>query len=234
MKKTIILLLTLFYLNVAQAQDAQLLDNDWYIEKVEIAGVEIVPPAVNCSKYGRVYFENENFSTENACCETGCSSNIAYGANDEFELSGKIPCLIDTGCSNEEWNFFTQHNGVYFAADNISFYNPYSYEITDNGDDLALVVTNGIGNKAYYGNVLLNTSNFEEFSVNVYPNPVTTDLHIKSVEPIKSIKVYTINGKQILQTLKTRSVDVSKLQTGFYFIEIVSQKGKLIKKFIKK
>jgi len=147
MKNSITFIVVFFCSSIAIAQDMQLIENDWYIEKVEIAGEEIMPPDSNCSKFGRVYFENENFSTEDSCCQTGCSSEIVYQANNIFELSVKIPCLLDKVCSSEEWNFFTNHNGVYFTSDNISFFNPYNYEITENGDDLALAITNGIGTK---------------------------------------------------------------------------------------
>ncbi len=234
MKNSITLIVSIFWLSIAIAQDAQLFENDWYIEKVEKAGEEIVPPDSNCSKYGRVYFENEDFSTEDACCETGCTSNIIYQGNNMFELSGKIPCLLDTGCSDEQWNFFAQHNGIYFGEPTIGFYNPYEYQITNDGDSLALVVTNGIGDKAYYNNVLLSTQIFQDLKISIYPNPVKDRLVIESQVPIEHLQVYSINGREVLrESVDIESVNVSKLPSGIYFMSIDTQEGTLIKKFIK-
>lgn len=118
-------LFILFNIGLLQAQQEVLQENDWYIEKVEISDEEVFPPDFNCSKLGRVYFENENFSTEDPCCETGCSSSIVYQGNNIFDLSGEISCLLDKGCTQDQWDFFTSHNGIYFDSATPTFYNPY-------------------------------------------------------------------------------------------------------------
>ncbi|EDM43328.1 hypothetical protein SCB49_01197 [unidentified eubacterium SCB49] len=234
MKRVITLIVAFFCLSLVCAQEIQLQENDWYIDKLLINDTEVYPPDVNCSYYGMVYFEDMDFSIANLCCDTGSFSSLNYLPNNVFELFGDIGFLSDSGCSDEEWNFFTQHNGIYFAPDNISFFNPYTYEVINNGDDLALVVTNGIGDKAYYNSVLLSAQSFQVPQISVYPNPVKEELRITSLKPVNGIHVYGINGQKLISITKSIALlDVSKLPAGVYFIEIETIDGSVVKKIVK-
>jgi hypothetical protein len=74
----------------------------------------------------------------------------------------------------------------------------------------------------------------------LYPNPVKDIVNIDTKESIsvKSINVYNNLG-QLIQTVvnpnfgSSFALDVSKLQSGYYFIYIISEKGKTTAKFIK-
>ncbi len=73
----------------------------------------------------------------------------------------------------------------------------------------------------------------------VYPNPVESVLNITSKENIEvsSINIYNTLGQLVLVTpnaQNTKSVDVSSLTSGNYFIKINSDKGTSNIKFIKK
>ena len=75
--------------------------------------------------------------------------------------------------------------------------------------------------------------------INVYPNPASTYVQVESKKyKIKSIEVYDIYGRHNLtfqgfETLERFDVDISTLQKGIYFIKIQTDKGTLVKKFVK-
>ena len=73
--------------------------------------------------------------------------------------------------------------------------------------------------------------------VSIYPNPVETELTIKTSANVinKIATVFDINGKRVLsQKLDSNTINVSNLTGGVYFLRLESE-GKIIKrKFIKK
>lgn len=85
----------------------------------------------------------------------------------------------------------------------------------------------------------LNTKDFEFTNYfNLYPNPVKDNLSIvaKSDIEISSISIYNALGQQVLvvtNAQNTKSVDVSNLPSGNYFVKINSDKGSSNTKFIK-
>jgi len=86
----------------------------------------------------------------------------------------------------------------------------------------------------------LSVQNFE-FSnyFIVYPNPVNNTLNLSSKENIEvsSINIYNTLGQLVLvipNAQNTKSIDVSSLSAGNYFIKINSDKGTSNTKFIKK
>lgn len=77
--------------------------------------------------------------------------------------------------------------------------------------------------------ISLNTN-----SIKLYPNPVNDRLFIKSDNRIDSITIYNVNGQIIKQKEAfSNGLDVSALNAGLYFINIKSDNGESIKKFIK-
>lgn len=71
----------------------------------------------------------------------------------------------------------------------------------------------------YYQNVLLK----------VFPNPVTDKIKVLFSEPIKSIKLYSINGSFIKKELINGYIDVSDLAIGLYFISVNQYHFKFLK-----
>lgn len=82
-------------------------------------------------------------------------------------------------------------------------------------------------------NATFTTHNVRK-NIEVYPNPASDKLIIKSKHLINEIKVYALDGK-LLKSLdqNVNSIDVSNLSHGLYFLQI-SINGEIIdKKFIK-
>ena len=78
-----------------------------------------------------------------------------------------------------------------------------------------------------------------EASFNVYPNPVNDKLYIETETEIKEVVVYDVYGRvQNLSNSATQqlsnSIDVTDLNSGVYFVKVVTENGEAVQRFIKK
>ena len=81
---------------------------------------------------------------------------------------------------------------------------------------------------------LLSTAKFDSNTVLVYPNPSKKWLHVESDEVLKSYQIFDLQGKTILEnTFEDKSIDISALENGVYFISIFSEQNAIVKKIIK-
>ena len=75
-------------------------------------------------------------------------------------------------------------------------------------------------------------------SLNVYPNPVSDKLYIETEVEIEEVVVYDVYGRhQVTETPSRQgnlSVDVSNLNSGVYFVKVITENGEVVKRFIKK
>ena len=69
----------------------------------------------------------------------------------------------------------------------------------------------------------------------LYPNPVTSRLQlVVPNEKITKSIITDITGKKILEVNgKSNSIDVEKLQSGIYFIQVFTEERKYESKFIR-
>ncbi len=83
----------------------------------------------------------------------------------------------------------------------------------------------------------LSLTEYDKDQVLIYPNPAKEVLYINSKNiNIISVKVFDVFGKEVLvKTLESRSnVDISKFQSGIYFIKLVdSENNSTLVKFLK-
>ena len=84
------------------------------------------------------------------------------------------------------------------------------------------------------GNIELVENNF-----NIYPNPVNDRLYIETESEIEEVVVYDVYGRiQNLRNSETQklgnSIDVSNLNSGVYFVKVVTANGEVVKRFVKK
>lgn len=74
-------------------------------------------------------------------------------------------------------------------------------------------------------------------SIRIYPNPVQNSLHLDlNLITAKQIQIYDMNGRLVRELFNISShtqIDVTSLQKGLYFMQISTENGILIKKFIK-
>lgn len=70
-------------------------------------------------------------------------------------------------------------------------------------------------------------------NLKLYPNPVQNLLFAEADETIEELKVYSLDGKLIVESYNSNSVNVSDLLTGQYLIDIKSGDKRSISRFIK-
>ena len=81
---------------------------------------------------------------------------------------------------------------------------------------------------------LLSTEGFAfDKNISLYPNPATNSINVNSLQEIVSLTVIDQLGKVVLTKNKSANLDVSGLQSGIYFIKIVTDAGSGVKKFVK-
>lgn len=71
-------------------------------------------------------------------------------------------------------------------------------------------------------------------NVSIYPNPVKSHIHLNTDEIIESMNIVDLYGKTIMSNIAVNTtIDVTNLSNGIYFLQLSTDKGLLIKKFIK-
>ncbi|VXC03236.1 Pectate lyase [Flavobacterium sp. 9AF] len=88
--------------------------------------------------------------------------------------------------------------------------------------------------KTEYGT--LNTASFDTINFQIFPNPFSDELHISNLEnlEVKQIAIYDISGRLIKQYYENpKTMDMSNLKMGNYFIKFSTIRGTITKKIIK-
>ena len=75
-------------------------------------------------------------------------------------------------------------------------------------------------------------------SFNIYPNPVNGIIFIETEAEIEEVVIYTITGVIVGQQSTVNSqqltcIDVSNLSNGVYFVKVKTEKGEVVKRFVK-
>lgn len=72
--------------------------------------------------------------------------------------------------------------------------------------------------------------------INVYPNPATKTIELNFTEntSVQNVVILNTNGQKVKETNEFSGIDVSELSVGLYFVQVTTDKGISIQKFIKK
>ncbi len=73
--------------------------------------------------------------------------------------------------------------------------------------------------------------------IKLYPNPASDEINVLCEQPIKQIKLYTIEGKELVVDQKTQSttgaVDIASLTAGVYLLVVKTENEVYHQKFVK-
>lgn len=111
------------------------------------------------------------------------------------------------------------------------------------GDETLVLSYHGAGNREYAtlgmnfdstlatGEVNLNP----EKKILFYPNPSKGIVYLNNAEKVKNIAIYDTSGRKVLEPkIKNNQIDISKLNSDSYFIEIEKSDGaKIFEKILK-
>ena len=74
-----------------------------------------------------------------------------------------------------------------------------------------------------------------EAEFNIYPNPVNDVLFIETEVEVREVVIYDVYGRQQTTVNGQQStIDVSNLNSGIYFVKVVTDNGEVVKRFVKK
>lgn len=88
-----------------------------------------------------------------------------------------------------------------------------------------------------FGTLATEDSTIQKDDINIYPNPATDVINIKSSKKTTQFKVaiYNATGQQVLTSENKSSINISRLTKGVYFLKIDQPNAPtLVKKIIKK
>ena len=203
-------------------------------------------------------------STSNIICENLSITNGTYPetddlnqkAKDEFGDSYVIADWNDLknmtnlddwiSCMNlkHDDTFFTTRDGNYIYSSNRQYFVHYStdgvpysgFAVHDQVGDFYLGSWYGISmNILAKNNGALAIEDFDQdYSLKIFPNPMSNYLTIDSKFPIKKVELYSLLGKKVKEINSDfNSIHLSNLKNGIYLVRIESENGFAVKKLIK-
>lgn len=182
-------------------------------------------------------FLESTFNNDAGCIDTNSTNFVDLWYNFSMPLDGYIVinrfdsnngnyfALYDTcdgteiGCFSNQGNFPGLTMGTNYTLrvfDNNGFNSDVDFTIEATTDDLSV-----------------DEQTLDE-SISVYPNPANDYINIELTydQTILAINCYDIFGKKVLKTSQNTQLDLSKLMSGLYFIEIKTDVGSVTKKII--
>lgn len=137
---------------------------------------------------------------------------LPSSSTNEIGSQGYIAYKIKPKSNSQVGDIFTNNADIYF--------------------DYNLPIRTNTVNTEILENLAINQ--FENASINLYPNPTNGKLTIDSKMDISSIIITNIYGQNVMEITNTKEINISEYNNGIYFIKIKDKTGTvLIKKVIK-
>ncbi|MAL59865.1 MAG: hypothetical protein CMC14_07455 [Flavobacteriaceae bacterium] len=232
MRKIILQFFILFFGILSHSQS---IEDNWHIKQLVINGITYDAPIneETNSFILFIYWEWDIYVFDNYHC--GRLSN-AYGGfwfDEDTIYLNKLEYSFED-CAFEENTVFSNLHFNFYLDDSDQ---EYGYLVEANSDgDQQLTITNEFGDQAIYINRNLNIYSYNIPLITLHPNPTLNTLFIASENlEITSLSIFNFSGQKVIKIKEaTSEIDVSTLQSGIYFLEITSEEGTIIKKFVKK
>ena len=157
--------------------------------------------------------------------------NFSYDSSNDSLVLESFDATLNICDEQSHDSFETDYFG-YFG----NFPVPVMYYLSsDSSGNMFLSLEFNAGFILNYQNFQLSISEENSVAFDIYPNPVSDQLFISSENlQIEKISIYSMNGKEVLSVeTNEKSIDVSNLSEGLFFIEVTSPEGKSQQRFIK-
>lgn len=226
MKKLYILI---FAANLFSAQNSDLLNNKWQITKVvgELLPTDQVPPAM---PYQQITEFSSNPPKLNLSFFNTVGAEVSYSGDNMFTVNSKACTLADYWGDNGQVNNFFGLLCDFFKKDANYFYN-----ISNNGNEKILTVSNATFQEIHFKSAILGTKENEINTISVYPNPSSDIVKIEKLKPNSSIELIDSSGKSVRSIPNNKSdkteINIKNLPLGIYYLKV---NGQPVQKIIKK
>lgn len=74
-------------------------------------------------------------------------------------------------------------------------------------------------------NATLGVKDIKTVDINIFPNPTSDFVNIKSKEDVASITLFSIDGRKLTENYRESKIDLSSYSPGVYFLNIVLKSG---------
>jgi len=85
---------------------------------------------------------------------------------------------------------------------------------------------------------IVATNSISKDNIQIYPNPTSNLLNVKSDYKITSLKLYTTTGNNMFQSLNidvnTFEIDLSTYPSGLYLLHVETENGRWIEKVVRR
>lgn len=113
-------------------------------------------------------------------------------------------------------------------------YNNHNYETTETNTDWNELTNSWVSpyeSSTYYNclSVGISEENEAKNTILLYPNPAQTELYVTSDKEFSDITIFNTNGQIVLKSAATTSLNVSSLEKGIYFVQVLDVNGSLLK-----
>ncbi len=230
--KNIILLSFILLSFFAKAQQSELRQNNWYLQKIIIDDVEYITPINEEVSEVRIRFHSTYFTT--SVCNILGGAIQYYSSGPSFIISDPDVTLMD--CNLSENYYFESLYFWQFFYDEYGIAGPFIYTIEELDSYKLLTITNSVGVQAIYHT--LNTVSISEIShINsqliLYPNPAINKLLIQDLKNKRQLSINMTNllGQEILSEMLINhqtELDISHLNKGVYLIRIYDENELII------
>jgi len=204
-----------------------------------VFGIRRIAGTLNFNAHNNIFYNNNApLSFGKLSNSTSCPTSINLSHNIRPDITSTTWCTGITNASNEYYNN-PQLDANYFPTVSTS-------GVVNSGDNSFVV-----GIKDYNGNnrIVGGTVDLGAFEsnmttsidlvttkdiINIYPNPTSFQLTIDIDEKIETVLVLDITGKTVQSFIPiNKTIDVSNLIEGIYFLQVQTKKGISNSKFIK-
>lgn len=200
-------------------------------------------------------FEDQFFTLNNSGTDSyGKKIYITTPVTGDQPCGGLGTCEFTIQWNNSagRWEFTADSGNGDFVAPYLIYYSTSGNGAATNPPNISIggwVENTAITNSACGGNLTVTNSSMTgdvhtsvlavtqdgPSNLQIYPNPVTDYISVSGASNIDVINIFSADGKLISGTKNSNRVNVSKLSSGLYFIEIITENGNSKKfKFIKK
>ena len=152
-----------------------------------------------------------------------------------YEYKFKVTITWDAVDGAEAYIVYV--NGQEWGASSTNFYIIGTdaegiWEIT-----VVSVCANGESEQSEAYTLTVQEVSLEEYAnrFEIYPNPANEVLFVNTTENINEINIYNIVGVRVYNetNFTTNNIDLSNFNSGVYFIRINTEKGEVVKRFVK-
>lgn len=156
-------------------------------------------------------------------------SKVKFGVNDYVYL------IANNSANNSSYIYGSGNDGASWSNSYVDANNNWLVDMSMPTRDTGFA----IGYRRFYRTINGGGLNLKVFDlsaendgINLYPNPSHDKLNIEAATRVRSVAIYDITGKVVLQQTAPKQIEVAPLAKGHYLIKIETDNRSVVKKLL--